>query len=260
MKIGVCLKQVPATDSRVVINATGTGVITNDVKWEINPYDEYALEEGVRQKQAGKATEVVLFTVGGVETEQRLRDALARGADRVVRIEDPALAGSDTLGYARALAAAAKAEDVGVLLCGRQAVDGDNGAVPAMIAEILGWSQVSWIDKLGIEGGNFTANRAAGSGSKEVVTGSLPAIFTCDKGLNEPRMAKLPDIMAAKKKPIVVKNLAALGLDAGAVAPLVIEDAMTLPPARPAGRKLTGDAASVAHELVRLLREEAKVI
>ncbi len=260
MKIGVCLKQVPATDSRVVVNATANGIVTNDVKWEINPYDEYALEEGVRLKQSGKGTEVVIFTVGGADCEQRLRDALARGADRVVRIEDPALAGSDALGYARALGAAIKAEDIGLLLCGRQAVDGDNGAVPAMIAEVLGWSQVSWIDKLGVEGASFTANRAAGRGSKEVVTGTLPAVFTCDKGLNEPRMAKLPDIMAARKKAIVVKNLAALGLDAGAVAALVVEDAMSLPPARPAGRKLTGDAATVAHELVRLLREEAKVI
>ncbi len=260
MKLGVCIKQVPATDTRVVVNPGATGIVTNDVKWEINPYDEYALEEAVRQKQAGKGTEVVLFTIGGAQTEQRLRDALARGADRVVRIEDPALDGSDALGYARALAAAAKAEDVGLLLCGRQAVDGDNGAVPSMIAEILGWSQVSWIDKLGLEGGSFTANRAAGSGAKEVVTGPLPAVFTCDKGLNEPRMAKLPDIMAAKKKAIVVKNLAALGLDAGSVAPLVVEDAMSLPAARPAGRKLTGDPATVAAELVRLLREEAKVI
>lgn len=260
MKIGVCLKQVPATDTRVIINPTATGIVTNDVKWEINPYDEYALEEAARQKSAGKGTEVVILTVGGAQTEQRLRDALAKGADRVVRIEDAALDGSDALGYARALAAAAKAEDIGILFCGRQAVDGDNGAVPAMIAEILGWSQVTWIDKLGIEGTSFTANRAAGGGAKEVVTGSLPAVFTCDKGLNEPRMTKLPDIMAAKKKPIVVKNLDALGLSAASVAPVVVEDAMSLPPARPAGRKLTGDAPSVARELVRLLREEAKVI
>ena len=89
MKIGVCLKQVPATDTRVVVNPTASGILTNDVKWEINPYDEYALEEAVRQKAAGKGTEVVILTVGGAETEQRLRDALARGADRVVRVDDP---------------------------------------------------------------------------------------------------------------------------------------------------------------------------
>ncbi|MSQ03869.1 MAG: electron transfer flavoprotein beta subunit/FixA family protein [Myxococcales bacterium] len=260
MKLGVCIKQVPATDARVVVNPTATGIVTNDIKWEINPYDEYALEEAVRQKQAGRGTEVVLFTVGGADTEQRMRDALARGADRVVRIDDPAMGNTDTLGYARALAAAIGAEGIGAVFCGRQAVDGDNGAVPSMIAELLGWSQVSWIDKVGFEGQAFTANRAAGGGAKEVVTGSLPAVFTCDKGLNEPRMAKLMDIMSAKKKPILVKDLAALGLDAAAVAPLVSETAMTLPPARPAGRKLTGDPAAVAAELVRLLREEAKVI
>lgn len=260
MKLGVCIKQVPATDTRVVVNPSATGILTNDVKWEINPYDEYALEEALRQKGAGKGTEVVLFTVGGADTEARMRDALARGADRVVRIDDPAMAGADALGYARALAAAIQAEGVGLVFCGRQAVDGDNGAVPAMIAELLGWAQVSWIDKISLEGSSFTANRAAGGGAKEVVTGNLPAVFTCDKGLNEPRMAKLMDIMKAKTKPIAVKNLAGLGLDAGKVAAVVNESAMALPAARPAGRKLTGDAASVAAELVRLLREEAKVI
>lgn len=260
MKIGVCVKQVPATDTRVVVNPTGTGILTNDVKWEINPYDEYALEEAVRLKAAGKGTEVVVFTVGGAETEQRMRDVLARGGDRVVRIEDAAMAGADALGFARALAAAAKGEGVGLLLTGRQAVDGDNGAVPAMIAEVLGWSQVSWIDKLTIEGGSFTANRAAGGGAKEVVTGSLPAVLSCDKGLNEPRMATLPNIMAAKKKPIAVKSLGDLGLSGADVAAIVVEDGMALPAARPAGRKLTGDPATVAAELVRLLREEAKVI
>ncbi|MDP2307645.1 MAG: electron transfer flavoprotein subunit beta/FixA family protein [Pseudomonadota bacterium] len=263
MKIGVCLKQVPATDTRIRVNPTATGILTDDVKWEISPYDEYALEEAIRLKQAGKGTEVVIFTLGEAAADARIRDALARGADRAVRLDDPAFAGSDALGKARILAAAIEQEGIGLVLAGRQSVDTDTGAVPAMLAELLSWRQASWVDKLVIEGEAFTAHRAASGGTREVVTGRLPAVITCDKGLNEPRYATLPGIMAAKKKAIVVKNAAALSIDAstvGAGAAIVVEDAMSLPPARPAGRILQGDAATVAAELVRLLREEAKVI
>lgn len=263
MKIGVCLKQVPSTDTRIRINADATAILTDDVKFEINPYDEYALEEALRIKQAGKATEVITFTLGGPEADPRIRDGLARGADRAVRVDDPALAGSDALGVARALAAALKAEGVGLVLAGRQAVDGDGSAVPAMIAELLGCAQVSWVDKLTIEGEAFTAQRAAGGGVREVVTGSLPAVVTTDKGLNEPRYATLPGIMKAKAKPIAVKKLADLGLDAGSVgagAALVTFSNMGPPAARPAGRILKGDNASVVAELVSLLHNEAKVI
>ena len=263
MKVGVCLKQVPATDTRIQVNPQGTGILTDDVKWEINPYDEYALEEGLRLKQAGKATEVVIFTLGEVASEARIRDGLARGADRAVRLDDVAFAGSDALGKARILAAALAGEGIGLALCGRQAIDGDQGAVPSMVAEVLGWHQASCVDKLVIDGEGFTANRAAGGGAREVVTGRLPAVVTCDKGLNEPRYATLPGIMAAKRKPIVVKDAAALGIDpttVGAGASLVVESSMGLPAARTAGRILTGEPAQVAAELVRLLREEAKVI
>jgi electron transfer flavoprotein beta subunit len=263
VKVGVCLKQVPATDTRIRINPSNSGILTDDVKWEINPYDEYALEEGLRLKQAGKATEVVIFTVGGADAEARIRDGLARGADRAVRLDDPAFAGSDALGIARILAAAVKAEGIGLVLAGRQAVDGDSGAVPQMMAELLGWRQVSWVDKLVIEGEGFKAQRAAGGGSREVVGGTLPAVFTADKGLNEPRYATLPGIMAAKKKQIAVKNAAAVGLDAstvGEAAAVVTQTAFGLPPARPAGKLIAGDAATQVKELVRLLREEAKVI
>jgi electron transfer flavoprotein beta subunit len=263
MKVGVCVKQVPATDTRIRVNPAANGILVDDVKWEISPYDEFALEEGLRLKQGGKATEVILFSMGGADCEPRIRDGLARGADRAVRLDDPAFAGSDALGKATALAAALKGEGVGLVLCGRQAIDGDAGAVPAMIAELLGWPQATQVDKLVVDGGSFTAHRAAGGGLREVIKGALPAVVTCDKGLNEPRYATLPGIMAAKKKPIAVKSAADLGLQPGSVgadAALVVEDAMGLPAARPAGRVLQGDVAAVSAELVRLLREEAKVI
>jgi electron transfer flavoprotein beta subunit len=263
MKIGVLLKQVPATDTRIRVNAEGTGILTDDIKWEINPYDEFALEEALRIKQAGKATEVVIVSLGGADCEPRIRDGLARGADRAVRIDDPSLAGSDALGVARAIAGALRSEGIGLALAGRQAIDGDSSAVPVMIAELLGWNQVVYVDKLTIEGGAFQAQRAAGGGVREIVSGSLPAVVTCDKGLNEPRYATLPGIMAAKRKPVAVKSLADVGVDAGSVgrgAALVSFSAMGLPPARPAGRMIAGDADSAAAELVRLLRDEAKVI
>ena len=150
MKIGVLLKQVPASDTRVRIDNPATGISTADVKWEINAYDEFALEEGLKLRDAGKATEVIVFTVAGADAEQRIRDALARGADRAVRLDDPAFAGSDSLGVARLLASAASAEGVELILAGKQAIDDDNGQVPAMVAEILGWAQALVVDKLQI--------------------------------------------------------------------------------------------------------------
>lgn len=264
MKVGVCLKQVPDTDTRIKVNAAGTGIETADVKWVINPYDEYALELALRLKDAKKATEVVIFSIGDAGSEQRIRDGLARGADRAVRLDDAAFAGSDALGRARIYAAAVQAEGIQLLCCGRQDIDDDQGAVPGMVAELCGWRQVSWVDKVEVEGDTFKATRAAGGGAKEVIGGKLPAVLTVDKLDKDPRYATLPGIMAAKKKAIAVKNAAAVGVDAGAIgagAAQTVEGGMGLPPARPAGRILKGDsAAAVAAELVRLLREEAKVI
>ncbi len=263
MKIGVCLKQVPATDTRVRVNATGTGIVTDDVKFEINPYDEYALEQALRIKGTDASREVIVFTLGGAECEPRVRDALARGADRAVRVDDPAIAGSDALGVARVLAAALSSEGVNLALCGRQAIDGDSSAVPAMIAELLGWNQVTYADAFTVDGEAFTAQRAAGGGVREVVAGNLPVVVSCDKGMNEPRSATLPGIMKAKAKKIDVKGLAALGVDAGAVgagAAVLSQSNMGLPPGRPPGRTIGGSPTEAAAELVRLLREEAKVI
>jgi electron transfer flavoprotein beta subunit len=263
VKIGVCLKQVPSTDTQIKVNGAGNGIVTDGVKWETNPYDEYALQAALDLKKAGKATEVVILTIGGADAESRIRDGLARGADRALRLDDAAFAGSDALGRARILAAAVRAEGIGTVFAGRQAIDTDNGATPAMLAEVLGWAQVSWIDKLTVDGGTFTAQRAAGGGFKEVVTGALPAVFTCDKGLNSPVAATLMGIAAAKKKAIDVKGAADLGVDpssVGTAGALVAEDGMAPPPPRPAGRRIEGDAATAARELVQLLRNEAKVI
>ncbi len=261
MKIGVCLKQVAATDTRIKINADATGIVTDEVKWEINPYDEFALEAALQLKDAKVAKEVVIFTVGAKDCEQRIRDGLARGADRAVRLDDPALAGTDSLGIGRALAAALQAEGVDLVLCGKQGVDGDNSQVPGIIAELMGAGQISVVEKLEASAEGVLAHRAMGGGTTHVVSAGYPVVVTADKGLNTPRFASLKGIMMAKRKKIAVKSAGDLGLDAAALAPVVVEGSYSLPPERPAGRIIEGDSvAAKVSELVRLLREEAKVI
>ena len=258
MKVGVCLKQVPATDTRIKIAGPDAGIDTADIKWETNPYDEFALEAALQLLDNKQATEVIVFTVGGPDTEGHIRDALARGATAAIRLDDPSFANPDSLTVARALAAAARGAGVELLLCGKQAIDGDNAQVPAMTAELLGWPQVLVVDQLEIWDKSVKAWRQAGGGSRDVVATRLPAVISTDKGLNTPRYASLKGIMMSKKKPIDVKNAAALGLSASA--PVVRTSNWGLPPARPAGRVLSGDAAAAAAELVRLLRDEAKVL
>ncbi len=264
MKIGVCLKQVPATDSRIKINADADGIVQDEIKWEVNPYDEFALEAALQLKEQGKATEVILLTFGAAPAEARIKDGLARGADSAIRLDDEAFAGSDALGAARILAAAAGKAELGLVLCGKQAVDHDSSQLPAMMAELLGWPQVTDISSLTIEGETVTAERAAGGGNKFVMEASLPVVLSCDKGINTPRFASLKGIMMAKKKTILVWGAADLGLDSstvGAAGALVEELEMTLPPARPSGRIIEGETTQQkVDELVRLLREEAKVL
>lgn len=263
MKVGVCLKQVPATDARITIKDSAAGIDTTDIKWEINPYDEYALEEALKLKDASVASEVIVFTVGDAATDPKIREALARGADRAVRLDDPAFAGSDSLGVARILAAALAGEGVQLALCGKQSVDDDNAQVPAMLAELLGWPQILVVDQAEYKGDTVRAWRVAGGGARDIVEAKLPVVMSCEKGLNEPRYASLRGIMMAKKKAIDVRGAAALGLDTskvGAVAATLVLSNWSPPAERPAGRVLRGDVDTAVNELVRLLREEAKVI
>ena len=264
MKIGVCLKQVPATDTRIKMNADGTGIaLDGDVKWEVNAYDDFALEAALQMKEAGSASDVVIFSVGGADCEARIKDGLARGATGAVRLDDPAFAGSDALGVARILAAAMKKAEVGLVLCGKQAIDSDSSQVPPMVAELLGWPQLTSVNALELDGDTLTATRPAGGGNSDVVKASLPAVVSTDKGLNSPRFASLRGIMMAKRKKIDVWGAGDLGLDAGSVgagAALVEEISTSLPPARPSGHMIDGDASAQARELVRLLRDEAKVL
>jgi electron transfer flavoprotein beta subunit len=260
MKIGVCVKVVPDTDTRIKIAGGGAGIDEAGIKWIVSPYDAFGIEEAV-QTQEKHGGEVVLLSVGKADWQTALRaSGLAVGASRAVVVDDAATAGTDALGIARVLAAAAKAEGVELLFTGKQAIDDDNVQVPAMVAELLGWPHVSFVSEFSTDGSTFTATRNVGGGTLEVVTGSLPVVITAERGLNTPRYAKLPAIMAAKKKPVDVKALGDVGLSADDVAPAVQLSGFDLPPSRPAGRKLSGDVDTMVAELVRLLREEAKVI
>ena len=257
MNIGVILKQVPPSGDSLKVSPAGVDL--SGAKMEINPYDEFALEEALKLKDADGST-VTVFGIGDAELDGRLRDALARGANEAVRLDDAAVHASDNLGKARALAAALKAAGVDLVFTGQLAIDEDDGQLAIMVAELLGWSQLTVVDRLELGGGKAKGWRQAGGGAREVVEVALPAVITTDKGLNEPRYAKLKGIMDAKKKKIAVKTAAELGLGAGALASQVSVGNYAPPAARPAGRLLQGAPAQQVAELVRLLRDEAKVL
>lgn len=262
MNIAVCAKVTPDTATQIRTKADGSGIDATGIKFVISPYDLFALEEAAKLAEAKQAGTVHLFTVGDAEAENALRGGgLSVGADDLTLINDPSVIGSDALAIARALAAAIKAgPDIQLVFCGKQAVDDDNVQVPAMIAELLGWPQVSVVSQFELSGDRFKATRNVGGGVQEVVEGTLPAVITCDKGLNTPRYAKLPAIMAAKRKKVNVVTAASLGLSAGDVAPAAVVSNYGPPAPRPAGRILKGDVGSQVKELVGLLRNEAKVL
>ncbi len=260
MKIVVCVKQVPDTETRVKIAASGNAVSEADVaNWIVSPYDEFAIEEALRIKEK-KGGEVVLVTAGPERAQAALRTGLAMGADSAVHVKDAALDATDTLGTARALAAAIqKLAPFDLVLCGQQGVGGDNSQVPGMLAELLDLPQVTVATKIEPQDGKAVVEREI-DGGREVWETPLPAVVSAQKGLNEPRYASLKGIMTAKKKPSQGFDVAALGLDPAALAAKVKVTAMELPPARPPVKMIEGDPETQAKELVRLLHEEAKVI
>jgi electron transfer flavoprotein beta subunit len=257
MKILVCTKHVPDTEAKIKIAADGKNPDPAGVKMAISPFDEYALEEALRIKEAGGASEVIVLGAGDDAVQSSLRQALAIGADRAIHVQDPGLTGADALTRARALAAAIRTEEADLVFTGKTGVGDDEGQVGPMLGELLDRPHAGAVFKLAVTGGTFTAHRGI-EGAVEIVEGSLPAVIAWDKGEHEPRYASLKGIMAAKKKPLDVKTAASLGAAAGAS--LVVRETLELPPPRPAARLLQGDAGEAARELARLLREEAKVI
>jgi electron transfer flavoprotein beta subunit len=259
VKIIVCVKQVPDTETRVRIGSDGHSVSEADVNWIVSPYDEFAIEEALKIKEA-KGGEVVLVSAGPERAQSALRNGLAMGADSALHIKDPLLETTDTLGVARALAAGIKGlAPFDLVLAGQQGVGGDNSQVPGLLAELLDLPQVTVAVKIEIGEGKAVVEREI-EGARETWETSLPAVLSTQKGLNEPRYASLKGIMAAKKKTIDVKDLAGLGLEPAAVAPRTRVVAMELPPSRPPVKMIEGDPQTQARELIRLLHEEAKVI
>jgi electron transfer flavoprotein beta subunit len=259
MKIVVCVKQVPDTETRIRIAPAGDAIVEADLNWIVSPYDEFAIEEALRIREK-KGGEVVLVTAGPERAQSALRTGLAMGADSAVHVKDPLVDATDTFGTARALAAAIRTlAPFDLVLTGQQGVGGDNSQVPGLLAELLDVPQVTVAVKIDVEDGKAVVEREV-EGAHETWETSLPAVVSAQKGLNEPRYASLKGIMAAKKKTIEVKDAAALGLDAAALKPRTKTMALELPPARGAVRMIEGDADTQVKELLRLLHEEAKVI
>ncbi len=260
MNIHVFIKRVPDTESRIRIQHETKSIVEEGLTFIINPYDEYAVEEALRLREA-KGGLVRVFALGREDSLTVLRKALAMGADEAVLIKDGAGETYDGLRTARAIAAAVKTKypDFSLLLFGRQSVGADNGQVPSMVAELLGLPQASVVTKLEIEGETGSALREV-EGASEKVAFPLPAVVSAQKGLNEPRYETLKGIMAAKKKEIPVVAVEELGLASEDLAPAVEVVSLDVPPQRQAGKVLQGEPAEVARELVGLLHEEAKVI
>ncbi|MDY6971744.1 MAG: electron transfer flavoprotein subunit beta/FixA family protein [Thermodesulfobacteriota bacterium] len=264
MNIIVCLKQVPDTEALIRVASDGKSIATDDIKWVMNPYDEYGVEEALvlKEKFGGEVTVVGL---GPKRVTEAIRTALAMGADKGILISDEALEGSDSIATAKALAAAIKDLEYDLIFTGQRGVDDDMGVVGGALAEFLGIPQLSLIVNVEVaEGGKSVKVNRPVEGETLVIESSLPALITAQKGLNEPRYASLPGIMKAKKKPLEEKTLADLGLDAaefGEAARKVKILELTPPPAREAGKIVEGETpGEKAAELARLLHEEAKII
>jgi electron transfer flavoprotein beta subunit len=259
MKIIVCVKQVPDTETRIRLAPDGLGIVESEINWIVSPYDEFAIEEALKIKEA-KGGEVILVSLGPERVLSALRNGLAMGADSALQLKDPLFDKTDTLGTARALAAAVKTlAPFDLVLLGQQGVGGDNSQMGGLLAEILDLPQVMVAVKLDVGEGKAVVEREI-EGAHETWETTLPAVVSAQKGLNEPRYASLKGIMAAKKKTITVKDAASLGLDAAKLSPRVRVLAMELPPPRPPVRMVQGDPETQVMELLKLLHEEAKVI
>ena len=249
----VCIKQVADTETRVKVAADGRTLDPAGVTWILNPYDEFALEQALRLREAAGSGEVVVLTLGGAGVLATLRNALALGADRAIHLKTDTVQ-PDSLQVARALAAELKTPALAatqLIWCGKQAVDDDAAQVGPMVAELLGHPCVTVVAAMTLEGAQAVVEREV-EGAREVVEVTLPAVLAAEKGLNEPRYASLKGIMAAKKKPVEEKPVT---LDAPALEIL----SLSPPPARAPGR-IVGQGVAAVPELVRVLREEAKVI
>lgn len=255
MNILVCLKQTFDTEERITVE---NGAVKEDgVKFVINPYDEYAVEEAIRLKEEGDA-EVTVVTIGPDRAEEALRTALAMGADEAILVDDPAAFG-DEYTAAKVLAKVAQRKQYDLIIGGNQAVDDGSGQVAVRLAEELGIPHISTLTKLVVEGNQVTGHRDA-EGDEEIVTATLPVLVTAQQGLNDPRYPSLIGIRKAGKKPLERLTLADLGLGAEDVKPRTAVIETFLPKPKEAGKVLQGELADQVKELVQSLRTVDKVV
>ena len=260
VEIVVLLKQVPATESLIGLANDGVSIKSDDIKWVINPYDEFAVEEALRIKEAHGGS-VSILSVGSEKTVEAIRTALAMGADKGILINVPDRDVYDGLTTAKILSAALKEIPFDMIISGQRAVDDDNYQVGPATAEFLNIPHISMVIKQEITDGKIKCHRTVDAGIV-ILEAPLPVLFTTQRGINDPRYASLPGIMKAKKKPIDMKTITDIGLDPETVGkPLSKIISLKTPPERKGGIMIDGDSAQAkAAKIVKILHEEAKVI
>jgi electron transfer flavoprotein beta subunit len=254
MKILVCLKQVPHKDARLELRGDQRWIKDETIKFEINDYDTYALEEALRIKDAGDA-EVVVASIGPDRVSQALRTALGMGADRAIHVWDDALAEADSLGIAKTLAAVARSERFDLILMGLMADDSNYALTGPMLAELVGIPHVTSVVKAEFKNGSVVVERELEGGALDVISLSRPCLLAVQTGINEVRYASLKGIMQAKKKPLDRKSLGDLGLSAGDLAPKVTVEKVFTPPKGEGAELVEGSADEVARKLVTKIKE-----
>ena len=265
MNVVVCIKQVPDSESIIRIKEDGSGIITENLKYVMNPFDEFAVEEAVKIKEElGKGT-VTIICIGPRRAEKTIRTGLAMGVDNAIHLDDPAFEEGDAFATAMVLSEVIRNMPFDIILTGRQAMDDDQAQVGSVLAELLGIPQVSLAVKIEILGDRKKARvRRQIEGGEEVIECLLPAVFTCQKDLNEPRYPSFTSIMKAKKKTIETKDLTSLGLNSRETGKAVSKTKiikLSLPPERLSGKIIEGEGpAEKVSKLVKILRQEAKLI
>lgn len=249
MKVLVAVKRVVDYNVKIRVNSDQTAVETANVKMSMNPFDEIAVEEGIRLKEAGTASELIAFSIGPKQSQETIRTALAMGADRGILVETDTMV--EPLAVAKCLKAVVEKENPDLVIVGKQAIDDDSNQTGQMLAALLGWSQGTFASNLDLSDGSIKVTREV-DGGLETVDLKMPAVVTTDLRLNEPRYASLPNIMKAKKKTIDLTNPEELGID--------ISPRLTVLKVEEPAKRLAGVMVEDVAQLVDKLRNEAKVI
>ena len=263
MKIGVLIKQVPDTATKIKLATDGSGVDMASIsKWIVNPFDEFAIEEALKTKEKHGADEVILFNVGPKRSPSAFDTPLAMGADRAIGVDDPSLENASSLTNAKVLAKLIESEGIDLLFAGARGVDDDMYAVPIMVAELLNWPAVNMAGKFDLSDDKTvaTAYRKIAGGAQEVVEAKLPCIIACDWKMNEPRYASLIGIRRASSKPRDIKTLADIGLEASELPAGLATNNWVLPAERGDCKILEGEPADAVKALTSALRNDAKVL